>query len=133
MMKFVLVIAFLVAGCVGGVLPVEPSGESVQLLTGVPENGIADDGVSCFVDQESGQLIVDPKYGIALVSNMGTSIVSWRRGYTGRRVGSEIAVFDPRGNEVAVTGRSYKLGGGHATVAGVESYWACDGVFPLPS
>jgi len=35
----------------------------------------------------------------------------WPPGFTGRRVGSEVAVFDTHGDLVATTGRSYSIAG----------------------
>jgi hypothetical protein len=118
-----------------------PNGDPVRLLTGPPG-----DWGGCFTDSASGPLIVDPKYGTAIVDNdvhaVSPVTVAWRPGYTARRIGSEVEVLDPQGNTVASTGRSYWLAGGYVSAGGssgldwpqlpIGVFWACDLVTPLP-
>ena len=99
-------------GC-NAVLP----GERVELLTG---NGPFKtdpgplDGV-CYTSAAEGPLVVDPEYGTAItdVPTLATAPVMWPPGLIGRRVGSEVVVFDAAGKVVAMTGRSYRLEGGY--------------------
>jgi hypothetical protein len=123
-----LALALLVIGCA----------DPVSLLNGVPPT-IGDGG--CFTNSAGGPLIVDPKYGTAIVDgDTGGSAtpVMWRPGYSGRRIGSEIEVLDPDGEVVATTGRSYRIAGGYVDqdVPGGRSpirvFWACDFVIPQP-
>lgn len=62
-------------------------------------------------------LIADPTYGtvagddtkaFGMVSDVGRPIW-WPTGYTGRRFGSEVVVYDSDGKEVARTGRQYSM------------------------
>ncbi len=130
----------LVAGCsVAG--PASPSlGEPVQLITGFPASGEG----GCFLLGASGLLVVDPKYGTALIDENpsqnpsgGPITVAWRRGFTGRRVGSEVAVLDPSGKVVAMTGKRYRLDGGFVggetwpQLPVIGAFWACDHVVGL--
>jgi hypothetical protein len=122
-----------------------------SLLTGNPLGG---DG--CFLATGSGRLVVDPRYGTAIIADADqrTAIpdrpmvampdrptpVAWRPGYTSRRVGSEVEVLDPHGRVVATTGHSYTIPGGFVgpddnlwpdspTIA----FWACGDPVPVSS
>ena len=124
-MKLVLAgVAVLAVGC--GLMP---SSQSVQLLTGSPPP-IGSGG--CFTNSASGQLVVDPKYGTAIINDDVQATfpvtVAWRPGFTARHFGSEVEVLDPQGNVVAVTGRSYRIAGGYVDWPGlsVHLFWACD-------
>ena len=46
-----------------------------------------------------------PEYGTAV----GVAPLMWPKGYTGRRVGSEVEVRSPSGMVVLITGRKYFL------------------------
>jgi hypothetical protein len=126
-----------------GLLP--STAESVQLVTGPPDgfNG-------CFSANTAGRLVVDPKYGTAIVGDGHVSMippgavpltVAWRPGFTARRSGSEVEVFDRQGFTVAITGRSYRLEGGGVSAGGSSGlkwpelrtsvFWACGSVDPL--
>ena len=104
-------------------------GGSVELLTGIPGNG---GGGGCFTNAIEGNLIVDPKYGTAIVTTTPpeglTAIVAWRPKFSARRVGSEVAVFDPNGRVVATSGHEYRIAGGGVTWADppINVFWACD-------
>lgn len=139
------VVVALVMSLVGcGLLPGD---ESVRLLTGPP--GI--DRGGCFTFGVTGRLIADPTYGTAIIAESMAAVtgttpppipVAWRPGFTARRIGSEVAVFDRNGNQVAVTGRSYSLDGGYMSAGGssglawpelpVDVFWACDRVTSVP-
>ena len=116
-----------------------PQDDSIALLTGPP--GYRYEGAGCFTNWARGRLIVDPTYGTAIVDeDVGgyTSIVAWRPGFTARRVGSEVAVFDQNGTRVAVTGGTYLIDGGYVAPGGssgiiwpdlkIGVFWACDRV-----
>jgi hypothetical protein len=64
-------------------------------------------------------LVADPTYGTAISVTNGndqvTTPVAWPRGFTGRRVGSEVEVLDPHGNVVATTGHNFTVSGGYAS------------------
>jgi hypothetical protein len=128
-------------GC-NAVLP----GERVELLTGNgpfkahrgPLHGV------CYTSAAVGPLVVDPEYGTAItdVPTLATAPVMWPPGFTGRRVGSEVVVYDPEGKVVATTGRSYRLEGGywsetitptkenHYAFEGPRAFIACGSVVP---
>jgi hypothetical protein len=117
-----------------------PNGDAVQLITGPPGGSLG-----CFLNHASGRLVVDPKYGTAIVDNdvRGSTpmTVAWRPGFTARHVGSEVEVLDAQGNSVAITGRSYMVPGGLVSAGGSSGlvwpelrilvFWACDSVTPL--
>jgi hypothetical protein len=96
------------------------SGDQVQLLTGVDR---------CFgVFPVEGTLLANPTSGTTIDGEP----VMWPKGFTGRRVGSEVAVSDPQGNVVATTGKRYRLaegGAGPNPPAGV--FYACGTAVPL--
>jgi hypothetical protein len=81
--------------------------------------------VGCYTNSAAGPLIVDRDYGTAIKDmDVGGSSapMTWRPGFTARRVGSEVEVLDPDGKAVAITGRSYRLAGGYVH----GEFWACD-------
>lgn len=89
----------------------------------------------CFTNWAEGPLVVDPKYGTAIIVGEVQTPVAWRPGFTGQRVGSEVEVLDPQGNVVALTGHSYRIAGGYISPGSsggwpglpVEhAFWACD-------
>jgi hypothetical protein len=87
--------------CLLGCDSVVPLWDRVDLLTG------ADNDI-CYAGGEphpEGLLLVDPAYG---TSHNGAPVM-WPLGYTGRRAGSEVVVFDEEGKAVAITGRRYRL------------------------
>lgn len=142
--RTVAAVALLVSATGCGLLP---GSESVPLLTGPP--GVERGG--CFTFGVSGPLVADPTYGTAIIADSMAAVtgttpppipVAWRPGFTARRIGSEVAVFDRTGNQVAVTGRSYSLDGGYVSAGGssgldwpdlrVDVFWACGGVTLTP-
>jgi hypothetical protein len=86
-----------------------PADEPVALITGLgplPEPG------DCYTDYVVGRLRADPESGTTLTSEGHEAVpVMWQPGFTGRRMGLEVAVFNAQGVQVAVTGHDYKLGG----------------------
>ena len=140
-MAATLALVLLVVGCEASDDPIQ-----VRLLTG-PPGGFG----GCFTDSASGPLVVDPKYGTAIVDEdmirvSGTRPppipVAWRPGFTAWRIGSEVEVVDPQGRAVAITGRSYWVAGGYVSAGGSSGldwpglptgvFWACDFVTPQP-
>jgi hypothetical protein len=124
-----LALALLVLGCGPSAAEVQ-QGVPVQLLTG-DYQGMASGG-GCFTYWATGPLSVDATSGTAIMdADAGattTEPVMWRPGFTARRVGSEVVVLDPNGNVVAVTGRKYKIEGGHVSAG----FFACGFVTQLP-
>ena len=116
-----LALALCLVGCSSAVLP----GDRIELLT--------DDGnpptTGCYTSSAQGPLMVDPRYGTAIIDNdvhaTAPVPVMWRLGFTGRRVGSAVEVLDPDGNLVATTGRSYRIAGGYSGER-PRVFWACD-------
>lgn len=122
-------IAFLFLGC-GQAAPVTeanvtpapispaPSlGEQVPLLTQQtpvpsPGPGIV---VGCYTYYQNALLVVDMTYGTAMADERAPAPpagsrpqpVMWPFGYTGFRVGSEVAVISESGNVVAITGQRF--------------------------
>jgi hypothetical protein len=122
-----------------------PRERSVPLITGDPLDG------GCFAANVSGLLVVDPKYGTAIVGGNGPSMVqlsdvpvpvAWRSGFTGRLSRSEVEVLDRQGNVVATTGRNYEFFGGYISAAlspglkwpdlPTQAIYACGDAQPLP-
>lgn len=89
----ILALAVCLAACESA----ELQGERVDLLTGV--DSCYAGGAGGFV----GLLTADPDYG----TRFDGRPAMWPLGYTGFRVGSEVAVADAAGNVVAMTGRRY--------------------------
>jgi hypothetical protein len=130
----VIAVALAVIGCGA---PVEP----VNIITGPPHP------TGCFAFSFPGLLVADPTYGTAFHFDGDQTNrvvpVAWRPGFTARRSGSEVAVFDPNGNPIAVTGRHYRIPGGGVDAGGssgivwpelrVGVFWACGTPEPLES
>jgi hypothetical protein len=97
--------------CLFGCGSTAPSGEPVQLLTGIP---LAPDECAPWGNVGGGVLVVDPKYGTAIAGSGGQRTpVMWPIDFTGRLVGSEVAVVDIDDNLVATTGQSYSITGSY--------------------
>ena len=99
-----LAIALLLGGC--GLFG---RGEPVDILVATAD---VFDGATCFlpVVEDRRLLVADPTVGTALRSDDGTTIpATWPPGYTGRRFGSDVMVYDAEGNLRAVTGRYYNV------------------------
>ena len=118
-----LVVALVLVGC--GMLPPGP----VHLLTPGPADQIIGSSVyntygpdGCVSMPHAGDLVADATYGTAFIATGGAAAtplpVVWRRGFTGRRSGSEVQVVDPQGNVVAVTGHAYRFNGGYVLTNG---------------
>jgi len=67
----------------------------------------------------AGRLVVDGDRGTSIIVEAGDIRpvgrrlpVLWWPKFTGRRVGSEVAILDPNGKVVAVTGRRYRINEG---------------------
>ena len=139
MTKQLATIVVALALCLAGCGWLSPYGDPVQLITGPPGSSFG-----CFLHSVSGSLVVDPKYGTAIIDNQSATLttVAWRTGFTARRIGSQVVVIDPQGNEVATTGKSYRIAGGLVSPGGSSGlvwpelrtlvFWACNSVTPLP-
>jgi len=134
----ILLVAMTVLGC--GLLP-QRSGDVLPLLTGLdPELAGKTGQIACYTNSAAGPVVIDPRYGTAIIDkdlNHDNTIpmpIMWRPGFTGRRVGSEIAVYDPQGSLVAITGRSYRIEGAGYRVEGADilARGACGDVIPWP-
>jgi hypothetical protein len=130
--------------CLFGCGSTAPSGEPVQLLTGMP---LAPDECNPWDTVGGTMLVVDPQYGTAIAwSNAKRTPVMWPLGFTGRLVGSEVVVVDSNDNLVATTGQSYNIKGidlpqfgdgviGRRSVPspiGVDMLYACGLIRPAP-
>ncbi len=85
---------------------IAPLGEPVPLLTG---------DLGCYAGGEGGPtapLLAEPQYGTSFFGKP----VMWPSGYTARRVGTEVAVIDTKGNVKATTGRIYHISQAYAPV-----------------
>jgi hypothetical protein len=145
----VAAITLALALCLPGCGSKEPPGEPVQLLTGAMP--FDEDECTRNGDWIAQQLLVDPEYGTTFAGWPDTRApVMWRPGFTGRQVGSEVAVLDPDGNVVATTGRSYTIvgtmlfrtwepgfsefrSGTVLSPIGVDMFYACGPVRPAPT
>jgi hypothetical protein len=96
-----LALACSLAGCGSAA----PSGEPVQLLTGVSNQ-------ACYAGGEQGhdgQLLPDPEYG----TSFDGQPLMWPEGFTAVRLaGGEVAVLDTTGKHIATTGRKYFIANG---------------------
>jgi hypothetical protein len=130
MRVFILGIALIVLACGQG--PTQPSlhsalGEQVNLLTQqhAPTEGPGTVN-GCHPYYQNALLVVDKTYGTAMADKQAPSYPSgtppqpvlWPFGYTGFRVGSEVAVVDGSGTVVAITGNRYSINMG--TIASNE-------------
>lgn len=91
-----LALALSLLGCDARVLP----WDQVRLRT-----SDTDTTVGCFLAGREGELIVDPELGLAWRAGPDDiRPVIWPRGFTGRRVGTNVEVLDRDGEVVATTG-----------------------------
>src|SRR5690349_11554437 len=128
---FGVAIVLLLLGCARQAAPTpapsvtpQPSlGEQVPLLTQrhapPPEGpGVT---VGCYTYYQTALLVVDKTYGTAMADQQAPPIdgppqpIVWPFGYTGYRVGSEVAVANESGTVVAITGQRYWI-----TMAGTD-------------
>jgi hypothetical protein len=103
--RFVAVLAAALLGGCAATLP----GDPVAILT---DSGYSSDTMSCWlpINMDSEVLVADPKTGTALEGANGEHLAAkWPPGYTGRRVGSEVNVYDAHGMLVATTGQRYRF------------------------
>ena len=102
-----LALALLLSGC-----SLFLSGDPVTIVTDTKHEYDGSD-LSCWlgIGEDSVLLVADPDFGTALAGRDGTRGVPaiWPPGYTGRRDGSEVKVYDPHGSLVARTGRRYYI------------------------
>jgi hypothetical protein len=141
---FIIAIALLVLAC--GQQPAaspQPSlGEQVPLLTGrlVGKEGV---DTGCYLNHMDGVLTVDETYGTKMSYAEVTSSdyhpmpLMWPVGYTGHRVGSQVAVVDEHGTVVAITGNRYTIRPGAANLYKIEppvpnAFLVCGPPAPVP-
>jgi hypothetical protein len=131
----VLALVLVVLGCAGDPEPSLELGEPVQLLPGYPNVSVR----GCYAMSVTGPFVVDPEYGTAMIiEDLGAepfrAIIGWPPGYTGRRVGSEVAVLDRDGTVVALTGRKYRVERAGLPPADDSpiGFWICHDPEPLP-
>ena len=85
------------------------AGEPVAIVT---DTGYTSDGLACWlaVNDDTNLLVADPTSGTALKYDNGEVVpAKWPPGYTGRRAGAEVEIYDARGSLVATTGRRYRI------------------------
>ena len=96
-----LVLALGLLGCASKA----PTSEPVPLLTVETQTSFG----SCVLDLfYVADVIADPTSGGPTDAATGESF-AWPKGFTARRTGSEVEVFDPAGNVVLMTGRRYRV------------------------
>ena len=100
-----LAMALLVSGC--GLLAF---GDPVAIVTDT-KHDYGTEGLSCWLGIGEGpvDLVADEEFGTVLGYSNRAAPAVWPPGYTGRRDGSEVKVYDPQGNLVATTGRRYYI------------------------
>ena len=109
MLRVVISVALAMSllGCYGGgasAPSASPSGP-VPLLTVETQTSFG----SCVLDLfYVGDVIADPTSGAPTDAATGESF-AWPKGFTARRAGSEVEVFDPAGNVVLMTGQRYRM------------------------
>jgi hypothetical protein len=90
-----------------GCAPKAPRGEPVPLLTVETQTSFGSG--SCVLDLfHVADVIADPTSGAPTDAGTG-EVLAWPKGFTARRAGSEVEVFDPAGNFVLTTGRRYRM------------------------
>lgn len=94
-------VALSLLGCTPGASRSEP----VPLLTVETQTSFG----FCVLDlYYVADVIADPTSGAPTDAATGESF-AWPKGFTARRAGSEVEVFDPAGNVVLMTGRRYRM------------------------
>ena len=126
-------VALCLVGCT--TTPALP-GEPFELVTGPgPADGRL--GACSLGWWTAGRLVVDPRGGTGILVEGGdfatvgaTLQVMWWPNFEGRRVGTEVSVFDPDGNVVATIGKRYRI---LAAFPFADGFVACGdgGVTPL--
>jgi len=106
----------LVIGCDSEDHPPSPT-DTVSILTAVDPTVAGGRTIGCYDLTWTGLLKADPKWGTTITfdvasAGVGTVPVMWLPGFTGHRIGSEVAVYDAKNNFVATTGHRYTLMGG---------------------
>ena len=118
--RCLIVLAFMLAGC-------SVIGEPVELA-------IRNDPFTphCHTSFTIGTFVPDAEMGTAIVEDAAsggrTLPVRWPEGFTARRLGGVIDVFNQDGALLAQTGQHYKFLGGY----GEDAWRGCDGVIPEP-
>lgn len=96
--------ALSLLGCGAGGAGASP-GVPVPLLTVETQTSFG----SCVLDLfHVADVIADPTTGAPTNAATGESL-AWPKGFTAKRAGSEVEVFDPAGNVVLMTGRRYRM------------------------
>jgi hypothetical protein len=102
-------------------------GEQVPLV--ITDGEVFGDG--CVLLYEVVDVIADPTSGTVVKG--GGWPLRWPKGYTGRRVGSEVQVLDPAGNVVLTTGGRYRIGPANdGTYSTPISEWVVGCIDPCP-
>ena len=87
-----------------------PPGEPFTLLTAPPGTMVVNGEQTCWLgDSWAEGPLTEGRFGLT-IQNVP---VVWLAGFIGRRTGKDLAVYDPNGSLVAVTGRSYRIVGGY--------------------
>jgi len=99
---------------------------SVLLLVGCasePVPLVTREQSGCLAAPLIGLLVSDSQFGTRVAVANGASepepVVVWGPGFAARRQGAEVEVRDPSGAVVAITGRSYSIGGGYVNAGEV--------------
>jgi hypothetical protein len=96
---------------------------------------LTQDDPICYTSGAFGELVTDARYGTAIKDQSPGGgpfpfPVAWPPGTTSRTTGDGVEVIAPDGHVVAVTGKTYALGGGYGTARGVQAFLACGVVIP---
>ena len=103
--SLVLTLVVATAGCASA--PVTSSNAVTPVPLRTSELGTGT--VGCYPSSTEGELKADPARGTVI----GSTLIVWPKGYTGRRSGAEIEVLDASGAVVARTGTKVRLAGGN--------------------
>jgi hypothetical protein len=105
-------------------------GEPVDLMTADEVYANEPNQPGCYTSGTEGELVVDERAGTAILEDPPYStsgrrvIVIWPPGYTARRSGSEVEVFNRDGKTKAKTGTHVNLMGGYPPHP-EEAFLAC--------
>lgn len=105
-------------------------GEPVDLMTADEVYANEPNPPGCYTSGTSGELVVDETAGTAIIEDPPYStsgrrvIVIWPAGYTARRSGSNVEVFNRGGKSKAKTGEHIDLDGGYPPYP-ADAFLAC--------
>jgi hypothetical protein len=121
-----VVMALALAACSIGAVPT-PDPAVIAVPTQPPQP--SGTPAACMASSIDGRLVADERWGVALVDGNGTiRKVIWPNGYSARRDIAHVALLDPAGAVVAVTGQDLHIEGGET---GSDGTWLACGAIRL--